>query len=89
MWNKDISIDASISHWDALHFLKYIEKLDLNLTRLLLKKLWFEWKLNEKHIILKKKQFYENINNEIIRSIEKIRIDYFLFTVDKALFHFN
>jgi len=45
-----------------------------------------EPKFREKHIRRKKKQFDENVDNEIVKSFqESFRIDYFLYIVDKAI----
>lgn len=44
--NKNMPIGSIVSWKHLFHFLKHIEKLDLNLTKLLLKKLFFKWMLN-------------------------------------------
>ena len=69
---------------------KNIEKMHLHLLWIQLKKIAFEMEIEfvfcEKHIIYRKKQFVENVHNEITRSAEEsFRIDYFLYIVNKAI----
>ncbi|KAG5587337.1 hypothetical protein H5410_047771 [Solanum commersonii] len=41
----------------------------------------------KKRVIYRKKQFDENVDNEITRSLEEsFRVDYFLYIVDQAIF---
>jgi len=71
-------------------FWKSIEKMDLKMHWFLRRKLFFEMNIEpefrEKCMKRKKKQFDENIDNEIVKSLQEyFRIDYFLYIVDKTI----
>ena len=89
--SKDMCIDEDIEQLKGLlsFFEKYRENGFENAlisTKEIAFEMDIEPKLPEKRISRRKKQYDENIQDEIVKSLqESFRIDYFLYTVDKAI----
>jgi hypothetical protein len=89
--SKDMCIDEAIEQLEGLlsFFEKYRENGFEN-ALISAKEIAFEMdiepKFREKRISRRKKQFDENVEDEIVKSLqESFRIDYFLYIVDKAI----
>ena len=89
--SKDMWIDEAIEQLKGL--LSFFEKYKENgFENALISSKEIDFGMNmehnfcEKHIRRRKKQFYENVDNEIVKSLqESFRIDYVLYIVDKAI----
>ena len=89
--SKDMHIDVAIDQLKGLisYFKEYRENgftSAMNSSKKIALEIEIEPVFCEKCIIHKKKQFDENVHNEITRSAEEsFRIDYFLYIVNKAI----
>ncbi|XP_070052794.1 uncharacterized protein [Nicotiana tomentosiformis] len=90
--SKDMHIDVAIDQLRGLisFFKKYREE---GLATAMISAKEIAYKLNiepefrNKRVIYRKKQFDENVDNEITKSLEKsFRVDYFLYIVDQTIF---
>ena len=90
--SKDMCIDIAIEQLKSLlsFFKKYRENgftSAMISSKEITSQMDIEPKFHDKRIIHRRKQFDENVDNEIIRSLEEsFRIDYFLYIVDQAIF---
>ena len=90
--SKDMNIDVAIDQLKGLmSFLKKKYREDgftsaMNSSKEIASKMEIEPIFREKRIIRRKKQFYENVNDETTQSTEEyFRINYFLYIVDQAI----
>ena len=89
--SKDMVIDAAISHLKGLiSFFETYRETGFESDKIAAKEIAAQMEVAptfyKKRIIHRKKQFDENLNNEITHSAEEsFRVDYFLYIVDQAL----
>ncbi|KAK4724573.1 hypothetical protein R3W88_027352 [Solanum pinnatisectum] len=90
--SKDMHIDVAIDQLIGLvSFFKTYREEEFTSAMILAKEIALEMNIEpvfrKKRVIYRKKQFDENVDNEITRSLEEsFRVDYFLYIVDQAIF---
>ncbi|KAK4729430.1 hypothetical protein R3W88_022418 [Solanum pinnatisectum] len=90
--SKDMYIDVAIDQLRGLvSFFKTYREEGFTSAMISAKEIALEMNIEpvfrKKRVIYRKKQFDENVDNEITRSLEEsFRVDYFLYIVDQAIF---
>ncbi|XP_059277622.1 uncharacterized protein LOC132031704 [Lycium ferocissimum] len=90
--SKDMHIDVAIDQLRGLisfSFFKYKEEgfaIAMISAKEIASEMNIEPEFRKKRVIFRKKQFDENVDNEVTKSLEEsFRVDYFLYIVDQAI----